>query len=1420
MLEATCTACGTVNHVADADVPVGAKFVNCASCKSRVAIPVKTAANVPPPQSEALDLADLPAPRRPSALGAEAAKPAPRSGLAAAELADLPAPRAAPKKPLPPPPAGAPLDLDDILGAEGVDLPAPKREAGAPPPRLPSIADTAPVIDLPAPKPKSPLTDLPAPKPKASIPSIPRITPPALPRVDLPPPPPPVSDLPSPKGKPPASPVAARPAAGIVDLPSPKPTMDLPLPKPGGGIVDLPSPKPGGAVIDLPQPKAGGGIVDLPSPKPQPKAGGMDLPSPKPQARAAGMDLPSPKSAGIADLPQPKGAIDLPEPKGSMTDLQPKPGGAGDLPAPKGFFEDLPQPARNPQGPGEVAPKGFFEDLPQSAGEARQGGGSDVPAPKGFFEDLPGRPTGQPRPEVPAPKGFFEDLPGRPTGAPRPEVPAPKGFFDDLPAKPSTSGQSDVPAPKGFFDDLPKPAKSSAEVPLDSLELDPVQEHSNSAIELELGDDAPAARMKPPSVAPAPGPSNQFDDLDLSSPSPVSFSKGKTSQSGVGVATISAASAAAAKKATISPLNKSGDVSLELEEPRPSPGGVVSKTAKLGPKQAARKKPVTAESRARTRKIALIAVVVLAALGAGGFYAYRHFAKKAAQEAAVNEQLDAARKAITASQWSKAQLLANKTLELDKTNAEALGIKAEALFALGIVEGGNAGRFGQARKSLAEALKAAKSHPALERAQAVSPIAANQPKSAIDKLTPLANAAPKDAALQLYLGWAQGAYGDYDAAIKSFDRAIASQTLKVHALLGRGRAKQAKGDSEGARADYVEVINAQKDHIGAQVGIASTLPASQSQQAESDLKAILVIKDVENKDRRAAIDAWILLGQIAAKSGRLDEARERFRKALAIQNDDVRALIGTAEVELTDKKVDVASEQVERALKSAPQSVPAQLLSIEIAIMKKKLDDAAKRLDALAKRNPPPPVIEQARIKMLTGRLLEAQDKEQDALEAYTDAAKLAGDQDLTPTLIAASRINAMADKAATANDAARASELRKKADELLGGLAETAEKDPNLALTLGMAYLQANDPVKAESWLRKAVEKSPTNVDAHYQLAKALARQAKDDGAIASLRTAIELDPTRTEIGLELARTYEEAKRTQDAEKLYEKLLAAKEPTIELRARAGRFFAKVGSIDKAAEQGAEILKVQDDNPAGLYLKGEGLLKANKTDAARKVLALASDVDPEAQYLDGRGRAAEALARDSGNTAYQDEAIRAYDAAAKKDPTIFSAWRGLGALYVLRKEDRKAIEPLQKAWALQETAEVARLMGTALKNVGNQPKNAAGWLEKSNQMEDNKDTSWQLGQLYTDPGVNSPKGAIAAVDKAIRLADEETKKSGAPAPTWYPDALYMLGDLNFGQNNWKAAKTAWTKWLGLNPKATKAKIDYVKQQLNTTLRDQ
>src|SRR5277367_3018671 len=116
MIEATCPACGTLNRFADAEVPPGAKFASCASCKARIPIPIGVkpvgpgkppVRPTPPPipvpvpakRDAVIDLADLPAPRRTSALGgAGESKPAPKSALAAA---DLPAPKGAklPDKP-------------------------------------------------------------------------------------------------------------------------------------------------------------------------------------------------------------------------------------------------------------------------------------------------------------------------------------------------------------------------------------------------------------------------------------------------------------------------------------------------------------------------------------------------------------------------------------------------------------------------------------------------------------------------------------------------------------------------------------------------------------------------------------------------------------------------------------------------------------------------------------------------------------------------------------------------------------------------------------------------------------------------------------------------------------------------------------------------------------------------------------------------------------------------------------------------------------------------------------------------------------------------------------------------------------------------------------------------------------------------
>src|SRR5580704_16901087 len=151
MIEATCGACGTVSRINETDVPVGAKYLTCASCKSRVVIPAQTSSLTPmneitlggPPPSggnrgDIIGLADLPAPKKRSAL----------SGVERQPSRGSPDPDLLSAKP-----ARGPVDLDDLLPPSGArrpatgisDLPTPKGPKGAigvqPPATLQTVDD-------------------------------------------------------------------------------------------------------------------------------------------------------------------------------------------------------------------------------------------------------------------------------------------------------------------------------------------------------------------------------------------------------------------------------------------------------------------------------------------------------------------------------------------------------------------------------------------------------------------------------------------------------------------------------------------------------------------------------------------------------------------------------------------------------------------------------------------------------------------------------------------------------------------------------------------------------------------------------------------------------------------------------------------------------------------------------------------------------------------------------------------------------------------------------------------------------------------------------------------------------------------------------------------------------------------------------
>ncbi len=794
------------------------------------------------------------------------------------------------------------------------------------------------------------------------------------------------------------------------------------------------------------------------------------------------------------------------------------------------------------------------------------------------------------------------------------------------------------------------------------------------------------------------------------------------------------------------------------------------------------------------------AVLGLALVGSAGGYMYKRYADKQQRHAAVAEHVKAARAQIheaNPNHWTRASSEAGEALALDGANVEAIGLQAEALLggALDTGIGGNA-RIAAGKKRLADALESGVTGPQLEAAQALGMIAANQPDRAVQKLQAMVTREPKNGFWRLYLGWAQAAKGDPAAAVKSFDAALAADPkVKLPVLYARGKAKLQLVDLEGAKADFAAVLELSKDHIGAQVGLAAAQPAEQSAQREADLLAILARKDIGSGDPRAVVQAWTLAADVARVGGRLDVARERYHKALELSKLDVPALTGLARVELRDNKLAVADNLVQKALAQAADNPDVLLVAADLDIRQGKLPDAFAITTKLAARTPPLPPQQRANLELVLGNVFEAEGKDDDAIDAWVEGAKLAGDADLAPMMAAVTKLGQLAKAATESHDDKKAAGYRDRAEQLLSSLAERAQDNAQLSSALGAAYLGADDPTKAERFLRRAVEMRGDDIETRLMLAKALARLGRVDEALEQLHAAQKLEPTRADVALEIARTLEDAKRDDEAAAAYQKLLAAKDPPVQARVRAGRFLAKQGNIKDAAAQADPILAAEPDNPAGHYLKGEGLIASNHLADARKELTIAVDGDPDPQYLDAQGRASEATVTAGGDTNNYDLALRAYERAIAIAPQMFNPQAGTGRIYVARKEWTKAIPALQAANRIHpDDAEVMYLMGIALRGVG-QNRDAALWLRNSTKTRQDPDSYYLLAQIYQD--LNDP-GVEHALREATRLGAAKETKQGIKVD-WLTDAYYRLGQTEYGLHNFPAAKAAYESFVGRNP---------------------
>ncbi len=558
--------------------------------------------------------------------------------------------------------------------------------------------------------------------------------------------------------------------------------------------------------------------------------------------------------------------------------------------------------------------------------------------------------------------------------------------------------------------------------------------------------------------------------------------------------------------------------------------------------------------------------------------------------------------------------------------------------------------------------------------------------------------------------------------------------------------------------------------------------------------------------------AWSLAGNQALLAGRVDEARRRYEQAKALDANNLSAIVGEARADLAQGLLDDSRRKLEGVLQADANDIDATMALAEVAVKQGKPDEAQALVTPLLQRDPPlDNEHELGRLHVVQGDILAAggDDKLSAAIAEYRKAVELVPpDQDIRPTVELAK---------ALARDPAHASEAK----DLLDPITDRAKSEPALAVTLGLAYRAAGDTERAEQWFRTALAARPNDVEALYQLGQALFDKKEYDEAIDSLKKAF-AEGNREDIGRQLALFYEQLGRDDEAGQIYDQLLNVKNPSINVRARAGRFYARIGNADKAKAMGDSILAENPDNAAGLFLKGEAMLGAGKAVDAVRFFRQATAGSGEPQFFDGLGRAYLAL-----DPPRMDDAIKAFKQAEVKEDFL-SPRLGIVCARLMRRDFRaditKVTDAIDDARKLEpKNAWLYYVEGEVYQGTGDQKRAIRAYKQALRLGLPKKGVhafvEFLLGVAAKD--IDSRSDAAAALESATNTYEQlmrsgekggdvthcplaltsrwaHPKMPGQEAP-WITEAYRSLGYVQRARGNRGAAIRAWEKYLGRDP---------------------
>lgn len=510
----------------------------------------------------------------------------------------------------------------------------------------------------------------------------------------------------------------------------------------------------------------------------------------------------------------------------------------------------------------------------------------------------------------------------------------------------------------------------------------------------------------------------------------------------------------------------------------------------------------------------------------------------------------------------------------------------------------------------------------------------------------------------------------------------------ARALALRGRAHLGLGELEPAKQAFADAVALDPDDREAAAGLVQ-LALLSGDIATADAASGQLVGRYPNEP-----DVLLLRAEVDRRAERPEAALERFGEVLALEPENLRALLGRATTLVSMQRFDEARADLAQVDEIQPNIVIASYLRGVMSFYGRDWETAGEHLQLVLGAQP-----NHVQSQLLMGIVSYARDDLQLAQEYL-------------------SRVHATLPENAQAAKVLAATLLKlrepQQAVEVLEPMVDGG--DPQTMALLGSAYMLAGDQAKGQEWLSRAVEEAPDIAALRTQLALTLIARGDMGGAIDELQSAVDLgqEVLQADVLLVLAKLKEQR---------YDEAIAASEA---LEAR------------------------RPESPVAFNLTGLALLAQGKLDEARTRFEKALAVDPEFTT------ALINLARVEVAGDDIDAAERQYRRALSQDPKNLAALLGMAALAELRQDEAGIIEWLNKAQDANPTAsQPALLLSRYYIDREEYLKALTVANDLTTRFPDNADALEMLGRAQTLAG--EPGNAIRTFDQILERTPDDSR---------------------------------------------------------------